>query len=1192
MLSFFRRYEKTFFLIVFLPAIIGMGITSVIVTVLSDKPNQSVGKVWGEPIPRTEWDSIVTPRRKLMGGRGEEGTDADYQIYALCKAAEKAGIQVPDARLAKDIIDQMGYSIAQLMAAERIHKEGINTDTDEGKNLFRQYVFEYIQQGSKNFTPENYEKYLDRYNLKVQEYEAFQKRETAREILFNVIRDAATIPPEEIWNKFFEQEQKREAEIVTLAADAYAPTSSTAPSDKEIEAYYKGHKDLYDEPRRVDLEYVAAPFEKTRAEVPAPTEAELEAYFGKHTQDYMITPAAVGTFQPPAIVDSFSNVHDKVKEAVIADAAGDRAQRLLEQVAKKLDEQRAGGKVDMAAASAAVAAANTNTLALVTGHTGLLTGDEIEVHPLLNGFAAERWAATEPASATRTKGPLRGEKSVFILRTVDVKDARTPAFADVQDTVRADYRNGGDREIKKYYDENQWKYRAEEKWKFDAVVAHYAEFAKSPKIEAPSADDLNAFFAAQRAKLWPGKDAAAVGSAAIEAAWKTDKAKDLATTTLKKVREAGDKAFLDHKRAEIWVNAQLVDNAGLLDHKEFETRDAKGLSSDPEFKPAADYIRTGEVQRPCPDPFDLPNGDGKFLVVPLERTEARTPDFAEVKEKVRQDVLALRGYERAKLAGERLVLELQDLKGDAVAAKLKEKGLVAQKTGFFGRTTNMLPLVGQEANKVVAETFNCDPEGGFQKAVNDDVLKKVYLVRCASRKDPEKTDLAIHKPAIRSALLQDLRQKYTHREVTRMTMEAKGISPEHLAWVRARRDGPDGQISSKVRQIYVPNDKATLDRWLEDAARTRVNEALDELKKTGTAGWDKVVFKYSEDESTRSRGGEMGIGSVARGDLVGEYGFEFESQVFDLPLNGQIVGPLKSKKGMHLIMVTRAAAGVGDPEDPKTRSVRMGFKQLLVKFDPVLRALPAEVKAKARAIAEEKINKAKARLDAGEPFALVASEVGAEDDARAKGESFTVPYVSPLMRMALEQPLEPSDLSTIEPQEVAAPVPSSTSSPSIVTNEWHTMFCARDPQDREPAFKQGARAPRIVFDLVTPTKQGGLDARNELQAWTKSRPDHDATMSETIREWKQIVKARSTAPTAAKEGAFGLVQIDPQLRPWPPEVLATVMATAAGKRTDPIAEPEGFHIFLVVSVEKAKDDGIRDADLGDLLLRGTEWSEK
>src|SRR5437870_4943986 len=130
MLAFFRKYEKTFFLIVFLPAIIGMGVTSVIVTALTDKDRGGFnGKVFDEPINPTDWETVVRPRAKMFG-RSEEGSEQQFEFYALCKAAERAGVRVPEAKLSKDIKEQTAKGIAALLASQKVKEKGIDTRTE------------------------------------------------------------------------------------------------------------------------------------------------------------------------------------------------------------------------------------------------------------------------------------------------------------------------------------------------------------------------------------------------------------------------------------------------------------------------------------------------------------------------------------------------------------------------------------------------------------------------------------------------------------------------------------------------------------------------------------------------------------------------------------------------------------------------------------------------------------------------------------------------------------------------------------------------------------------------------------------------------------------------------------------------------------------------------------------------------
>src|SRR5581483_7323055 len=167
------------------------------------------------------------------------------------------------------------------------------------------------------------------------------------------------------------------------------------------------------------------------------------------------------------------------------------------------------------------------------------------------------------------------------------------------------------------------------------------------------------------------------------------------------------------------------------------------------------------------------------------------------------------------------------------------RGWKSVKTGLFPRTTTILPGIQSEGSQIVGDTFLCEPNGGFERMVADEPGKRVYLVRCVRREDPADTALTNgDRQLIRRDLLKAKRQSYVTAKMTDLTLRAKGISDEHVKWVRARRDGPSGRISAKVRQVYVPNDKATIDAWLEDAAQKRIDEALAKLKADNK--WERV----------------------------------------------------------------------------------------------------------------------------------------------------------------------------------------------------------------------------------------------------------------------------------------------------------------------------------------------------------------
>ncbi|HZU96098.1 MAG TPA: peptidylprolyl isomerase, partial [Planctomycetota bacterium] len=1133
MLAFFRKYEKTFFLIVFLPAIIGMGVTSVIVTVLTQKPESSPGRCFDEPIPLHDWLSVTGPRAKMFP---REEQEKRYEFYAETKAAERAGVHIPEEKLGKKIKEETGRYIASRRAEERIRDEGINPQTEEGRRKFISYYMQEMANPEKNFTDEDYATFISGYGMNMQEFENYQRHVLEFETLKDSFRLAATVSPEDVWKEYHDKNHKREAELVAIDGAAYIPSATTVPTEEEIKAHYEAHRAEYDEPKKVSLEYVAAVFDKVRPELPAPAEETLKAYYEKHTGQYT---AWVGTV---AVVSSFSDVRDKVLDAVQTQAAKDTAESLRDQVEAKLKEQLKAGKVDMKAAMAAVAATNTSSTvkALEYGTTPLLEIDDYYTQPVLTGYVARNWAETKPASPTVVSEGLKGEKAAYVLRTADVKERFVPTYEQIHDQVRKDFLFGGERELKKYHHDNEWRYRTNDKWKFDVAYVYFEELAKNDPSITATDGQVNAFWAQKHDLLWPGKDAATVGSDAIALACKTEMAKPRASQILNQLRSEAQRNVTDHNEARLetavqsdkflWVH---VDKGISLDGTE--------LDQDMRFKRAANAIRLAKKEDPS-EAFTQADEKGMFIFALRDKIEHKVPELDEIRDKVQKDVLQARGYERAKEAAKKLLLEMRDLKGDAIAPALSAHNLVATRTGFFARGTTTLPGAGTEATQIVAETFNAKAPGGFEKAVNDDVNRKVWLVRYASRQDPDDDKLtASDRTMIRKEVLNRTKNAYAERKHTEILRHAKGISDEHVKWVRERRDGPGGRISSEVRQIFVPNDKATIDGWLEDAARHRIDEAMAKLK--ANEKWEKVCMDYSDDEATRARGGEW---TFQRFELSETYGDEFARAVFELPADGQPSAPLKSKRGIHIVKVKKAPVA-GAPDDPAHGILRITIQQIIVKMDPKLRNMPAEIEAKARDIAKKKIDDAKARIDKGEPFAKVAAEVGAEGDQRARGEAFTVPYLSDVAIEAYKLPFEVVDPSKVEPFEVKIGAAS----------EWHLDFATRDPQDREaPDKAQNSFSPRLVYECVGPTKDSVLAARRELEAWVKERAtgDHAATAQELLKEFKRVAAKYSTADSGKKEGAFGVLTIDDaQLRTIDAPALIAMATLEKGAKTDIVA---------------------------------------
>jgi parvulin-like peptidyl-prolyl isomerase len=95
-----------------------------------------------------------------------------------------------------------------------------------------------------------------------------------------------------------------------------------------------------------------------------------------------------------------------------------------------------------------------------------------------------------------------------------------------------------------------------------------------------------------------------------------------------------------------------------------------------------------------------------------------------------------------------------------------------------------------------------------------------------------------------------------------------------------------GISSEEKRQKIIQGDEEeTYQRAAAILAKVKVGE-----------DWDSLVVKYSQDNSNNQKGGDLGY--FGRGRMVAE----FDSAVFDADI-GEIIGPLKTKFGFHIIRV-------------------------------------------------------------------------------------------------------------------------------------------------------------------------------------------------------------------------------------------------------------------------------------------------
>lgn len=155
--------------------------------------------------------------------------------------------------------------------------------------------------------------------------------------------------------------------------------------------------------------------------------------------------------------------------------------------------------------------------------------------------------------------------------------------------------------------------------------------------------------------------------------------------------------------------------------------------------------------------------------------------------------------------------------------------------------------------------------------------------------------------------------------------------------------------------LLLVNDKRT---------EAQARQQLLDLKRRAESGEDfgALARQFSEDPGSKANGGDLGF--FGHGRMVKE----FEQAAFSAPVN-QLVGPLKSPFGMHLLKVTGRRAGGAQPFEQVREQIRSRLA-----FD------------RARQQAETKAKDLAARLAAAKPQSTAAVAALVKDDPTVTAE--------------------------------------------------------------------------------------------------------------------------------------------------------------------------------------------------------------
>lgn len=1117
MLGFFRRYEKTFLLIIFVPSIIGMGITGAVFSAFSFQ-DPVVGKVFGEEITASQSQRFEQAYLQTNPSANQETA---WRFMALQRAADRAGIQVSDAEVGKLILENTRFDIARFLAEEEMIAKKIDPSTDEGRKEFNAIFMRHITE-ARDFDPAVYRRYAEAKvrGGSVRQYEEQERREALVSRYLDTLRELGTVTPAEVYEEFQSQNHRRVLELVTVQAKDHLPSldeksekASGFVSDAQVRQYYDMNHDDYDVPRKAALELLGV--ELSKVEFEKPDAAAGRAWLDAHRDGI----ADVGTTDFDDITDE---QRTSVYEAIEQERRLARADQVMQRVAQAIDAAEAKQqKPDLAAIYTAVSATASE---LVYQRTDLTDRTALDKHPAFSGFAARNWFDRK-GDIGETSDVLAGEKGWFVIRVNELQFARTPEYDQVKAQARADYAQGSAKELERFYETyKNTKYSGEPSYRVETAVALDADFGGD---HAKAKAELDKFRAAAREwdrKLeWAPKLPALVDIKHVDA-----KIKDFTKTAL-----AGDAALAP-------ISSQVQSLAAMQDISEV---------------------------------LELGDKSGWVMARVTKTIPAEVQPFDQVKGKVTDAVLLARGLERARSwAEDTLLPELAGLTDEALAKALADRKLTATKTPPVARDATSIEGLA-DAGQVVADAFAADAKvGGPFAHVQPAGEAAVVLIRVLSKDDAPDDKYAAEYTKVRGELLARKRGEYASDRTTRTFLAAKGITDEHVQYSLALRDGAGGAKRIKLRQIYLQPDKATLDAWLDVEAKKRLAEAQAELAAGKT--FEAVVDRFSEDDPTRARGGRLP--PVSRGDLITDFGVEFEEAAFSLA-DGGVSEPVKSRRGYHLVKrVSRDGA-------------RVIVAHLLIKTDPETRRLPKEVQDKAEAIARTRMEEAAKRLEGGAAFGLVAREVGDKEDMQGSGQEFEVDYVTPFERAAFASLVEWEPAEGSPEAKDLAWIPNAVEVPGPDANSWHLIGCGRDRMDRSSSGEQD----RTVTHIAAPTREAIEAVRDKLAKWMsqKVKDEDDRPSWGAIHEkLRELARDYSKAPDAAKGGELGPVQLEGSVRPYGAEFLEKVMGAAppkAGFRVGPFRSATGWHIVEVVEVTTAGPE--RFNEVAQAVLHGTDW---
>lgn len=1117
MLSFFRKYEKTFFLVVFAPAVLSLGITGVMVSSIENfNPSIPTYRVFEESISARD-----------IRQDGRQNLDQSLNEIAWGKVADKNKVYVPDAELAQGVKDALKNLVAeQKRNAElaELRKQGL----DQQKMMSKQFEL-YMKYMKYEVTAEDYQKFLEDRKMKSTRFENLVREDMRRQRLVKTAQDLAYVSSKQLWKTYQDEYHKRAFEVISVHAKDHIPAAKDV-EEKELKTYWGQNRDRYIVPTEAKVHYFYLPFDTIRKTIKTPSNEELKSFYNDHP----------GFFRDDkGQVKDFDSVIAEVSSQVMTDRVMVKTMEEL----KRLHEQFKRGKriKDMATiASGSVAS---------YAATKKLTYKQLQKdHPAIAGEILEFWY--ERGYVYRASEPLLGDKAGYIFWLEDLKRKRYLDFKDSKDQVRKDYVAIVDGDVEKYFERNQAKYRSGERYHVDALWLKYDRLAK--KLEKPNDAKLKSFFDSHK-KDFEGKDFEK-DKAEVEKQWRLDEAKKQAQEIFELIRERINSMKKRKKSVEL-LDFTLDQDLPYRRSLDFEEKDlsAEELGKDEILKSVSSRVKKAK-KGVVPDQETLDGDAGLFIYQLKSKEAAKAPELKDVKEKVRQDIRIERGMKGARAYADTLLKELKGLTGKDLEAALKERKMTPKKSKYFGKKEKELDGY-DNASQYISQTFQMEPGGGYAKKVEVKDDNRIDVLRCLDKQDAPEDGYSAKREELRQTAMNRVRTALTQRWTRKLQQRARNVDDKHMDYAVSLYTGDKNIQSVSLRQIALKPDQATLKAWFKSKAMETIKAAQAELAKKEDFG--KICFKRSQESNSRSNDGIIGF--KERSQLLETYGAGFSEKVFSLPV-GQISKPIESKIGLHLVKVVVA------------KGSKRRIQHLVARTSADYHKPDEATLEKARKITRDAMNAYLERLKT-QSLARIAKDVDKDDDkieiaGHEKGDLMEVNYYSPFQRAIYSfTPEQVPSVFKVGGEWHFVLVQKDDSQPSKDTRRvkvFHAAFSAKNSD--EGAKNKASRLRGEIVDFIQNYKVEGEST--------------EAPWGEVIRKFQELARARSEAPTAAKGGALGIYTLDKRVLAYGAEWMEQVskLAESVDKSPKSSAIFQSDYGLHIVEVTKAERPEVTDVD--------------